>query len=244
MPALLSAADLEALQRKVQGATRERMLREMAEALEALTAEQPLILWLEDLHWSDVSTLDLLSVVAQRPEHARLLVIGTYRPVEMLANGHPLRAVKEALQLHRQCEDLRLALLTAAHVTDYLTARLAEEPQQVASLQRLAKVVHQRTDGNPLFMVNVVDYLSTQGRLGEPSKLQSTVQIEVPNNIQQMIEKQIDQLKPEEQHVLEVASVAGAQFSAAAVAAGAEMTADEVEACCAEVGAARTIPAD
>ena len=52
------AAELEALQRKVQGATRERMLREMAEALDAITAERPLVLWLEDLHWSDVSTLD------------------------------------------------------------------------------------------------------------------------------------------------------------------------------------------
>src|SRR5262245_29868874 len=113
MPALLNAADLETLQPKVQGATRERMLREMAETIEALTAERPLILWLEDLHWSDVSTLDLLSVVAQRPEPARLLVIGTYRPVEILANSHPLHAVKQALQLHGQCEELRLALLTA-----------------------------------------------------------------------------------------------------------------------------------
>lgn len=51
MPALLSAADLEALQRKTAGATRERMLRELAEAMEALTTEQPLVLWLEDLHW-------------------------------------------------------------------------------------------------------------------------------------------------------------------------------------------------
>ena len=53
MPALLSATELEVLQRKTQGATRERMLRELAEAVEALTAEQPLVLMLEDLHWSD-----------------------------------------------------------------------------------------------------------------------------------------------------------------------------------------------
>jgi predicted ATPase/DNA-binding winged helix-turn-helix (wHTH) protein len=232
MPALLSATDLETLQRKVQGATRERMLREMAEAIEALTAVRPLILWLEDLQWSDVSTLDLLSVVAQRPEHARLLVIGTYRPVEILANKHPLRAVKQTLQLHGQCEELRLALLTEAHVTDYLTTRLAERTQQVASLRGLAKAIHQRTDGNPLFLVNVIDYLSAQGMLGKSGELHSTVPIEIPENIQQMIEKQIDRLTPEEQHVLEVASVAGVQFSAAAVAAGTETTAGEVEACC------------
>src|SRR5262249_35129774 len=63
MPTVLDAGALEALQRKVAGATRERMLREMGDALEALAAEQPLVLWLEDLHWSDVSTLELLAML-------------------------------------------------------------------------------------------------------------------------------------------------------------------------------------
>src|SRR5262249_30638051 len=85
LPTLLKAEDLEQLQSRVQGATHGRMLREMAEALEAFTAERPLILCLEDLHWSDVSTLELLSVLARRQEPARLLVLGTYRPVEMLS---------------------------------------------------------------------------------------------------------------------------------------------------------------
>jgi len=77
MPALLSAADFEVLQRKVGGATKERMLREMVEALEALTAERGLILVLEDLPWSDYSTLEWLAAVARRREPAKLLVIGT-----------------------------------------------------------------------------------------------------------------------------------------------------------------------
>ena len=78
MPALLTTPDLEALQRRTQGATRERMLRELAEALEVITAERPLVLWLEDLHWSDVSTLDLLAFVgattrtSPAPDHRRL----------------------------------------------------------------------------------------------------------------------------------------------------------------------------
>src|SRR5262245_59883529 len=74
MPALLKTNELEAVQRRAQGATHERMLREMVEAIDALTAERPLILCLEDLHWSDVSTLELLAVVARRQETARLLV--------------------------------------------------------------------------------------------------------------------------------------------------------------------------
>ena len=60
MPALLSAVELEMLQRKVSGTTRTRMLRELAEAVEVITSERPLVLRLEDLHWSDYSTLEWL----------------------------------------------------------------------------------------------------------------------------------------------------------------------------------------
>ena len=83
MPWLLDSADRDALERDLLGATRERMLREMAEAVEALTAEAPLVLVLEDLHWSDTATVDLVSLLARRQEPARLLLIGTYRPVDV-----------------------------------------------------------------------------------------------------------------------------------------------------------------
>ncbi len=66
MPALLDATELDTLQRKISGVTRERMLRELAEVLEAITTELPLVLVLEDLHWSDFSTLDLLAFIARR----------------------------------------------------------------------------------------------------------------------------------------------------------------------------------
>jgi predicted ATPase len=232
LPALLNTEDFERLQRKVQGATRERMLREMAEAVEAFTVKRPLVLCLEDLHWSDVSTLELLSALARRQETARLLVLGTYRPVEMLGNGHPLRAIKQELQLHQQCKELRLGFLTEQNVAKYLTSRFAVGTYGRASFQQLARAVHQRTEGNPLFMINVVDYMTAQGVLGELGETRPAIQIEVPESIQQMIEKQLDRLSPEEQRVLEVASVAGAGFSAAAVAAGTKMTTGDVETCC------------
>src|SRR6185295_5039084 len=88
MPSLVSAADRELLSREVFGATRERMLREMGDALEALTADLPLVLILEDLQWSDYSTLDLISYLARQRQAAQLMVIGTYRPVELTVSGH------------------------------------------------------------------------------------------------------------------------------------------------------------
>ncbi len=123
MPWLLSTADLQTLQRQVVGATRERMLREMAETLEALTASQPLILVLEDLHWSDYSTLDLIAMLARRQEPARLLLLGTYRPAEVAMRDHPLHAVQQELHVHGWCTELPLTLLTTTTIAEYLETR-------------------------------------------------------------------------------------------------------------------------
>jgi DNA-binding winged helix-turn-helix (wHTH) protein len=116
MPALLSTTALEAMQRRILGATQERMLREFAEAVEVLTVTRPLLLVLEDLHWSDYATLDLLTYLARRPGPSRLLILGTYRPVEVLLRGHPLKTVKQDLVLHGQGVELPLELLTATEV--------------------------------------------------------------------------------------------------------------------------------
>src|SRR5262249_33668784 len=75
MPWVEPRSGREALLRAVAGVTKERMLREMGEALEALTANSPLVLVLEDLHWSDHATLDLLTLLGRRQEPARLLVV-------------------------------------------------------------------------------------------------------------------------------------------------------------------------
>ncbi|NOT54898.1 MAG: AAA family ATPase [Deltaproteobacteria bacterium] len=227
MPTLLNATELEAVQRKVQGATRERMLREMTEAIEAITAERPLVLWLEDLHWSDPSTLELLALLARRREAARLLVIGTYRPVDVIISEHPLRAMKQELQLHGQCEELAMRLLTEDAVREYLAMRFSAGALLTSPLPTLAHAIHERTEGNPLFMVTVVTDLLAHGTVDG-----TAVELRTPVTIRQMIEQQLERLPPEEQRLLEVASVAGVEFSAAAVAAGGEVTLEAVEERC------------
>ena len=73
-PALMTPAHRATLQRELQGATRERMLREIAELLEALTADRPLLLVLEDLQWVDPATVDLLAALARRRAPALSLI--------------------------------------------------------------------------------------------------------------------------------------------------------------------------
>ena len=235
LPSLLDRTELEALQRKIPVTTQERMLREMAGALEALTAQHGLILWLEDLHWSDYATLDLLAYLARRAEPARLLVIGTYRPVDLVLQDHPLRRVKQELQIHRQCVELPLPLLSAQVVERYVSQRF-QPGKPPADFSHL---IYSRTEGNPLFMVSMVDDCVRQGLLiqakggwGYAHDIGTHGSISVPDNIRQMIEFQLDRLCSEEQRVLEAASVAGASFSAAAVAAGIGRTVGEIEDCC------------
>ncbi len=238
MPSLLSTVELEELQRRTAGVTRERMLRELAEAVEAITLEHALLLWFEDLHWSDVSTLDWLASVARRHERARLLIIGTYRPVEVLTRDHPLKGVKQELQLHGRCEELALDFLTEEHVAEYLRQRFNVGAHGRAPLQRVAHVIHQRTDGNPLFMVNVTNELVSRGMIVEKEgqwalpKRGEDLNLDVPENLRQSIEQQIERVSPEKRAILEAASVVGAEFSAAAVAAGADKAVEEIEECC------------
>lgn len=217
LPALLGDDELEAVQRRALGATRERMLRELVEALDALSVDAPLVLVLEDLHWSDSATIDLLAMLARRREAARLLVLGTYRPADLAIGEHPLKAAKRELELHAQCEEIPLDFLGVGDVAEYLSRRF-EQRRWPAELPR---VLHRLTDGNPLFLVNTVDDLLARGRLREsggewalavPLK---DLAIDTPDTLWQMVEKQVDRLTADEQAVLAIASVAGAEFSAA-----------------------------
>src|SRR5215510_13772456 len=143
LPGLVSESELERLQSRLHGTTPARMLRELAEALEVLTADRLLVLLLEDLQWSDRSTVEALAYLAQRSTPARLLLLATYRPVEVLLQGHPLRGLVQELCGRGQGRELRLELLTAAEIAAYVAGRLGGP---VAA--PLTAYVYMRTDGN------------------------------------------------------------------------------------------------
>jgi len=234
MPSLVPSSERDTLQSRAVGTTRERMLREMAEAVEELASECPLVLFLEDLHWTDYSTLDLISYLARRPGSARLIVVGTYRPVDVILSEHPLRAVKRELRAHGLCHELALEYLSEEVVSAYLALRFPRH--QLPS--RLRRLIYRRTDGNPLFMVNLVQYLIDQKMIDEEQgtwKLRvelPVVERGVPASLRGLIEKQLERLTPDERIVLEAASVVGMECSSAAIAAGLDRPREWVEAQC------------
>jgi DNA-binding winged helix-turn-helix (wHTH) protein/tetratricopeptide (TPR) repeat protein len=219
LPGLLEPAECEALERRLGATTRERMLREMAALVAALPA--PLLLVLEDLHWSDNATLDLLSTLARRRDPARLLLIGTYRPVDVTVRNHPLRSMHQDLRAHALCQDLWLTPLTETAVAEYLQARWP----RLADAGTLARPLQERTDGNALFLVNIVDYLAVDGAItevdgewkleGDPEALAAAV----PPRLHQLIAAHVERLDDVERTALEAASLVGRRFSAALVGA-------------------------
>ena len=234
LPGVLSAADADALEHHSRQTTPARMQRELTVALDRLAAERPLVFVLEDLHWSDYATLDLLATLTQRRDLARILVLGTYRPGDIRARAHPLSPLVQRLVRSTHYAELPLTALTEPDIAAYLSRRFSAPTWP----PRLIPWLRRRSGGNPLFLVTVIDYLVQQGAVpahGHVAELERALQAleaTVPATLRQMIAAQFQRLAAEEQHALAVASVAGVEFSAAAVAAGLGEPVIPVEARC------------
>ena len=202
-----------------------RMLRELADAIEVVSADRTLVLVLEDLHWSDTATLDWLASTARRRDRARLLVLATYRPIEAALHGHPLRHLVAELRSQPQCAELVLDYLPEAAVEAYLRQRCGGLPD----LARLARRIHHRTGGLPLFVTTMAEDLATRHAVGNGEVGEAG---EMPTNIRRFIEHRFELLAPEDQIVLEAAGVAGETFAIATVAAALARPETEIDARC------------
>jgi DNA-binding winged helix-turn-helix (wHTH) protein len=117
-PSLVTSEQQDTLQRETLGATRDRMVRELCEALEAITESAALVIILEDLHWVDHSTVDLISAISRRREPAKLFVVGTFRPADLILHESPFKNLKQDLLMHRLCDELPLERLYQTDVAD------------------------------------------------------------------------------------------------------------------------------
>ena len=227
MPWLLADDELEAVQRRLIGATPPRMLREMLETLEAVSLELTLVLVLEDLHWSDPSTVDLLDALARRREPARLLVIGTYRRGDAVAQEHPVHGLARDLRARGLCTEIAVGPLSVEAVGEHLTARLG-----AATVPEVAAVLRERTGGNPLFVATLLDSWLEQGLLADGELDLARLSSDVPETVRQLIDQTLEQLDPVDRELLCAASAIGQEFSTAAAAAAAVLSEADVDARC------------
>jgi adenylate cyclase len=217
------AADDPTLARAVaeaRDASQERRKREFGALVQELTRRRPLVLCLDDVHWADPSSVDLLAYLACRCDTLRLLIVVTYRPSELLLREHPFGPIKLELQGRGVCREIAVSFLGRADLDRYL--ELLFPGHQLP--ETFAAVIHDRTEGNPLFMVDLLRYLRDRGIVRQDegrwglAKAVPEVQRELPESVRGMIQRKVDQLDKADRRLLMAGAVQGREFDAAVVA--------------------------
>jgi eukaryotic-like serine/threonine-protein kinase len=178
----------------------------VATFLRNAAAEQPLMLLLDDLHAADAPSILLLRFVARELGDAHVLVLGAYRDIE-LDRDHPLTVALAELSREPAARHLRLLGLTEADV-----GRLIRQTAGVTLGESVVAAVHRCTEGNPLFVGEVIRLLAAEGRLeriDDPAGLR----LAIPQGIREVIGRRLAHLPEQCGRVLGLASVFGREFS-------------------------------
>jgi DNA-binding CsgD family transcriptional regulator len=189
-----------------------RLLSGILDCLRNVGAAHPLLLVLEDLHDADRGTLDLLVYIARHLTGTPVLVLGTYRDVEV-DRAHPLAAALSELRRVSHFERIGLGELSV----DEVQQLLAESSQQRVP-RPLAEVVHHRSGGNALFVHELLRFLLSEGlvelrggvlrKVGDETSLAG----QMPEGLRDVVGKRLSRLSAAANQVLSVASVIGREF--------------------------------
>ncbi len=216
-------------------------IRELCDVLDVLSDEQPIVIALEDLQWSDRSTLDFIATLARRSTSANLMLIGSYRSEDVLLHQNVLPSLKQELLVHRLCREFPIKALDADGIGNYLSARFGTIAAQPEQILHLVQLIEQRTEGNPLFMVEVIEHLigseglerQTSGWVLHPHFPELIEHI--PEELEAFINQQLNRLETEAQSILEAGCLVGHEFSARVIEKSLEMDQDTIEDICTEL---------
>ncbi len=185
-----------------------RLFDSIAAFLKTASLRQPLVLVLDDLHWADQPSLMLLQFVARELGGARLLLIGTYRDME-LSRQHPLAEALGELTRERLFQRVLLRGLTQEDV-----GRFIEMTSGNSAPHGLVEAVHPQTKGNPLFVTEVVRLLVQEGELNAEKVQESeSWTIRIPEGVREVIGRRLNRLSQRCNEALTVASIVGREFT-------------------------------
>ncbi len=205
------AAEPEAAEPETE---RFRLFESTAGFLDAIGATAPLVLVLDDLHWADKPTLQLLQHVLRRLENARVFVLGTYRDVD-LDRKHPLADVLSSMRRDHLYQRISLSGLSRDEVTELLEQVAGHEMD--ARGQALAQALHQETEGNPFFIEEVLRHLIETRQLYLKdgrwvSDVSDVSELGIPEGVREAIGRRLSRLSEEVNEVLSHAAVLGRSF--------------------------------
>ena len=186
-------------------AARFRLYQAVTRLLGRLAEVRPLMVVVDDLHWADVASLRLLTFLATELRDVRLVVIGTYRNVEAVA-GQPLADTLGALAREPVVERIPLRGLGKAEVGRLIATSTGTQPAE-----QLVQAVHDRTEGNPFFVTELLRLLESQGRL-EADDATAAARHAIPVGVRDVLQRRLARLPEQTNAVLVAAAVVGRSF--------------------------------
>jgi tetratricopeptide (TPR) repeat protein len=195
------------------------MHQELGHLLQKLSRKRPVVLFFDDLHWSDLSTMDLVSYLGSRLASLPILLIVCYRPEELASNENGLLRTKLNLRARGLWDEIPLPSLTRLEVSECL----ALESGGTAFAHNVIDLIYSQTEGNPMFVVDLFRYLRDKqlielcDSVWVKSEGLTRTPTDLPNSILSLIQRKIDRLDDMQRTVLQVASLQGTQFNSAVV---------------------------
>lgn len=189
----------------------ERLFRVIEAFVLAIAEVEPIALLLDDLHWADGASLQLLQHLARQARGSRVLLVGTYRDMEVQPQ-HPLEATLRDLHREQLVERVQLGRLEASDTAAFIADTLGD----LDGGEGIAALVHRHTDGNPFFTQQLLRALIENGSVYRDEgrwKRRATGEIEIPQSVRSVIGQRISRLRPEAQALLQEASVFGPAFA-------------------------------
>lgn len=211
--------------------SQERLKREVVGFFGEITQRQPLVLFIDDVHWADLSTVDLLAYLGTSLGSLPMLILVTYRPSELFPAKHPFSRIQLDLQTRRVCQETPVEFLSRENIDTYL---LLEFPLHRFPVS-FSAVIHAKTEGNALFIVDMLRYLKAQQVIAEKEgqwsvvKPMPAIERDMPESVRSMIARKTDQLDAADRTLLTVGAVQGFEFESAVLATVSGRDAAEVE---------------
>jgi tetratricopeptide (TPR) repeat protein len=164
------------------------------------------VLVLDDLHWADQPSLLLLQFVSRELNNSRLLLVGTYRDME-LSRQHPLAESLGELTRERLFQRVLLRGLNQQDVGRFIEVAAGVDPPP-----GLAEAVYTQTEGNPLFVTEVVRLLVQEGELNQETGPRNSWTVRIPEGVREVIGRRLNRLSQRCNESLTIASVIGREF--------------------------------
>ena len=207
IPDLESSTDVEPEQERY------RLFESVTAFLLSAAGDAPLVLVLDDLHWADRPSLLLLQHLARRLSGQRLLVVGTYRDVD-LDRRHPLAEVLADLRREQLYERVLLRGLSTDEIAAWLEATAQQELGSGG--RALADALQQETEGNPFFLEEIVRDLVESGGIYQRNGRWTSkplTQLGIPEGVREVIGRRLSRLSADCNAMLRAAAVIGREFA-------------------------------